>query len=217
MSQNRYTHYNQPSDRPIFNEIQSNQYNNVIPNTMSPPAFPQMQIQPTFIPRQHKVIITSNNRLYSTDTHGSFTVKLQEPIKDIVSVCMLNCYVYDVDADYTNGNASFIKPTDFLTLHIGEFGKNISTTQGNGGFGDKLHDSFAVLYYRGNGITPGDSTFHHNTYYDNKDIKLFDPPLAYLEEFKINLYDNAGVSTANNFVIVFELLIETLAKMRVYR
>lgn len=184
-------------------------------NQMVP--YPQRSVDPIFIPRQHKVVISSNNRLNATDTHGNFSVQLQEPIRSVVAARMLNCFVYDVDSDYTDGSGSFVKPTDFLTLHIDNFGKNIGTTTGVGGYGDKLHDSFATIYYRGNTITPGDSALHQNTYDVNYDVKYFDPPLAALDIINVRLYDNAGQDTGSNFTVVFELLLETLEKVRVYR
>lgn len=191
----------------------------VIQNPMINPMIPYQRrsVDPVFIPRQHKVIISSNNRLNATDTHGNFSVRLQEPIREVIAARMLNCFVYDVDSDYSSGNASFTKPTDFLTLHIDNFGKNIGTTSGNGGYGDKLHDSFATIYYRGNTITPGDSALHQNTYDVNYDVKYFDPPLPALDILKVRMYDNAGQDTGSNFTVVFELLLETLEKVRVYR
>jgi hypothetical protein len=192
---------------------------NIIMNQINTPSVPQptRDVQATFIPRQYKVIISSNNRMNSSDTHGNFTVKLQDEIKNVASARLLNCFVHDDDYDYSSGNGSFTKATDFLTLHINQFNKNIGTTSGNAGFGDRLHDSFATIFYRGNTSTPGESTLHGNTHDVNHDVKYFDPPLRSLEEIKVNLYDNAGTDTGSNISIVFELLIETLDKVRVYR
>lgn len=207
---------------PYIREPETNQTydgTTVIHNPMINPMipYPRRSTDPIFIPRQYKVIISSNNRLNASDTHGNFSVQLQDTIREVVAVRMLNCFVYDVDSDYSSGSASFTKPTDFLTLHIDNFGKNIGTSSGNGGFGDKTHDSFATIYYRGNTVTPGDSALHQNTYDINYDVKYFDPPLAALDIIKVRLYDNAGQDTGANFTIVFELLLETLEKVRVYR
>jgi hypothetical protein len=211
-------HISMEDNNRSLHNAQTYQGMNVIPNQVAFPVQPQPKrnVEPTFIPRQHKLVISSNNRLGSGDTHGNFKVILQQPIKDVVSARLLSCIVYDVDSDYASGSASFTKPTDFLTLHIDQFDKNLGTTSGNAGFGDRLEGSFATIFYRGNTITPGDSALHNNTFVDNYDVKYFDPTIT-LTELKVNLYDNAGVDTGNNIVIVFELLIETKDKVRVYR
>lgn len=193
---------------------------NVIPNPIATPqhtTFPTRDVKPSFIPRQYKVIVHSDNKL-TGGTNGNYKVKLQEPIKDVVSARLLNCTLYDASDNYTGADsATFTKAGDYISLHIEGFDKNIGCTTGDAGLGDRITGSFAVLYFRGpNNTATENQVLYHNSFHDNHDIKYFDPPLAVMNELQVNLYDNSGNDTGSAIENTFELLIETKDKIRVY-
>lgn len=163
--------------------------------------------EPKFINRQYKLIIHSSNKI--SGTHGDYIIRLQETIKGVCTARLLSAILYSSGGD----PGEFDEPTEFVTLHIDRFGKNKSTT--NGGLGDRLHDSFAVLDYKGN--TVGTTTIaYNNTYRDNYDLKYFDPPIS-LSEMHIQLYNNAGANTGDTYINKLEILLETTETMRDYR
>jgi hypothetical protein len=192
---------------------------NVIPNQIAfpPPTQPERNVDPKYIPRQRKVIIHSDNK--ASGTNGNYKVKLNEPIKNVISVGLINCTLYDAGDNYApGGGATFNKAGDSISLHMESggrrFDKNIGCQDGNS---DRVTGSFAILYFRGP-ITnaTGNQVLYHNTFNDNHDIMYFDPPISAMSDILINLYDNYGNDTGADIENTFELLIETLEKVRVY-
>lgn len=206
------------NNRPLYND-ENFKNHNIIPSQLSYPNNPppNRDLSPKFIPRQYKIIIHSANKL-TGGTNGNYSVRLSEPIKNVVSARLLNCTLYDVGDNYTGADsASFTKAGDYISLHIDGFEKNIGTSIGSAGLGDRINGSFAVLYYKGLNNTAVENVVnYHNSFHDNYDIKYFDPPLSRLDTLKVNLYDNSGNDTGTAIANTFELLVETLEKVRVY-
>jgi hypothetical protein len=172
---------------------------------------------PQFINKQIKLVIHSGNK--KSGNNGNFIVKLQQPIKDVITARLLNCLLYDEGNNYDNSRSGgsglvFSVPTDFLTLTISEFSKNQGIETKSPTL-DRIEGSFAVLDYKGNTATTNILSYN-NEYRNNYDIKYFDPPLNSLNELNIVLHDKEGYETGNAFIIKMELLIETIEKMRIY-
>jgi hypothetical protein len=181
------------------------QYHNVIPTSYyaMPRNIPRIE-EPKYINRQIKLLIHSNNKV--SGTKGDYRVKLQEPLRNIITARLMNCILYKSSDD-----EKFNSGTDFITLHIDGFNKNVSTTTTN----DRLHNSFAVLDYKGN----TDSTSilaYNNRFTDNYDISYFDPPLNVLSEMMISFYYSNGNNTGDDYDNKIELLLETMEKIRIY-
>ena len=168
-------------------------------------------LKSSYINKPYKLVlyknVTSNNA-----SEKVFT--LNETLKDVVSVKLLNCIVKTSDNTFSNSTTSF--PYTFLLLKIDELKKNKSTT--NGG---EFIDSFACVDL---------DDFVHKIYKNNgiyEDIKYFDPPLNSLSKLTYSLYGDGitriqGNSTGSDdtadgdFIIKLELLVETKEKLRVY-
>ena len=174
-------------------------------------VIPNPGLKSSYINKPYKLVlyknVTSNNA-----SEKVFT--LNETLKDVVSVKLLNCIVKTSDNTFSNSTTSF--PYTFLLLKIDELKKNKSTT--NGG---EFIDSFACVDL---------DDFVHKIYKNNgiyEDIKYFDPPLNSLSKLTYSLYGDGitriqGNSTGSDdtadgdFIIKLELLVETKEKLRVY-
>lgn len=175
-------------------------------------VIPNPGLKSSYINKPYKLVlyknVTSNN-----DSEKVFM--LNETLKDVVSVKLLNCIVKTSDSTISNVNNSL--PYTFLLLKIDELKKNKSTT--NGG---EFIDSFACVDL---------DDFVHKIYKNNgiyEDIKYFDPPLNSLSKLTYSLYGDGitqiqGVSSIGDtnedqgdFIIKLELLVETKEKLRVY-
>lgn len=175
-------------------------------------VIPNPGLKSSYINKPYKLVlyknVTSNNA-----SEKVFT--LNETLKDVVSVKLLNCIVKTSDNTFSNSTTSF--PYTFLLLKIDELKKNKSTT--NGG---EFIDSFACVDL---------DDFVHKIYKNNgiyEDIKYFDPPLNSLSKLTYSLYGDGitqiqGVSSIGDtnedqgdFIIKLELLVETKEKLRVY-
>lgn len=167
-------------------------------------VIPNPGLKSSYINKPYKLV------LYKNVTSNNASEKefiLNEPLKDVVSVKLLNCLVK------TSSNTSAFS---FLLLKIDELKKNKSTTN-NGEF----IDSFACVDI---------DDFNYNIYKNNgiyEDIQYFDPPLNSLSKLTYSLYgdgitriqgntadDNGTVN--GDFTIKLELLVETKEKLRVY-
>jgi hypothetical protein len=174
-------------------------------------VIPNSGLKSSYINKPYKLVLFKN---VTSNTASEKEFILNEPLKDVVSVKLLNCLVQT-----SNATSNF----SFLLLKIDELKKNKSTTDGG-----KFNDSFACVDL---------DDFLHKIYKNNgtyEDIKYFDPPLNSLSKLTYSLYgdgdtqiqgDPAG-DTDNNeddddtdagdFIIKLELLVETKEKLRVY-
>ena len=177
-------------------------------------VIPNPGLKSSYINKPYKLVLFKN---VTSNNASEKVFILNESLKDVVSVKLLNCLVQTSDA---TSNFSF------LLLKIDELKKNKSTTDGG-----KFNDSFACIDYDLSISSIGDIYKNNGTY---EDIKYFDPPLNSLSKLTYSLYgdgdtqiqgDPAG-DTDNNeddddtdagdFIIKLELLVETKEKLRVY-
>ena len=164
-------------------------------------VLPHPGLKSTLINRPYKLVLYKD--VNATTVSQVFT--LNETLKDVVSVKLVNCLI----------NTKETNASDFLVLKINEIKKNISTSGSN-----NFNDSFAVI-----DIDEINSKIYKNngTY---EDIKYFDPPLNSLNKLTFSVYNNGGAdkldgsSVADNpdktFTIKLELIVETKEKLRVY-
>lgn len=152
-------------------------------------------LKSTLINKPYKLVLYK----YVDDT-VSQVFTLNETLKDVVSVKLVNCLI----------NTTETSVSDFLVLKINEIKKNISTSNSN-----NFNDSFAVI-----DIDEINSEIYKNngTY---EDIKYFDPPLNSLNKLTFSVYGNGGAteldgSANKTFTIKLELIVETKEKLRVY-
>jgi len=170
-------------------------------------VIPNPGLKSSYINKPYKLV------LYKNVTAGSASEKvftLNEHLKDVVSVKLLNCLVHTSNATNT---------FSFLLLKIDELKKNKSTTDGG-----KFNDSFACIDYDLS-ITSSGYIYKNNGTYE--DIKYFDPPLNSLSKLTYSLYGDGATQIQGNssndndaadgdFIIKLELLVETKEKLRVY-
>jgi len=159
-------------------------------------VLPHPGLKSTLINRPYKLVLYKN----INQTTDSQVFTLNESLKDVVSVKLVNCLINTTEAT----------ASDFLVLKINEIKKNISTSGSN-----NFNDSFAII-----DIDEIDSKIYKNngTY---EDIKYFDPPLNSLNKLTFSVYGNGGATeldgdTAKTFTIKLELIVETKEKLRVY-
>jgi len=172
-------------------------------------VIPNPGLKSSYINKPYKLVLFKN---VTSNDDSEKVFMLNETLKDVVSVKLLNCIVKTSD----NTVSTTSMPYTFLLLKIDELKKNKSTT--NGG---EFIDSFACVdiddsnykIYKNNGIY--------------EDIKYFDPPLNSLSKLTYSLYGDGitriqGNSTGSDdtadgdFIIKLELLVETKEKLRVY-
>jgi len=172
-------------------------------------VIPNPGLKSSYINKPYKLVLYKN---VTSNDDSEKVFMLNETLKDVVSVKLLNCIVKTSD----NTVSTTSMPYTFLLLKIDELKKNKSTT--NGG---EFIDSFACVdiddsnykIYKNNGIY--------------EDIKYFDPPLNSLSKLTYSLYGDGitqiqGNTTGSNdtangdFIIKLELLVETKEKLRVY-
>jgi hypothetical protein len=166
-------------------------------------------LQYTLKKKPYKVIIAFSNK----QNANTFVVILDRPIKDIVSVKLLNGY-YTEKANTT--------PPNFITIKIDELNKNIGDSVNT----NSLNDSFATLNFDSThhyAISSTTSTgpdalqnFYKNTFATHEDIKYFDPPLNALSKLSITLTGSSALTQLATSVGKLELMIETKEKLRVY-
>lgn len=166
-------------------------------------VLPHPGLKSTLINRPYKLVLYKN----INETTESQVFTLNESLKDVVSVKLVNCLI----------NTKETNASDFLVLKINEIKKNISTSGSN-----NFNDSFAIIDID---IDQTSSKIYKNngTY---EDIKYFDPPLNSLNKLTFSVYNNGGAdkldgsSVAENpdktFTIKLELIVETKEKLRVY-
>jgi len=145
---------------------------------------------------------------------GTNTFTLNEPLKDVIKVTLLNAYAYG-NVDSSNWQDKYV-----VILHIDELQKNYGDNSSN----NKLNNSFAILdnFKR---ITTNTSTtpttvqiLFRNEYRYSQDIKYFDPPLNALSKLTCKIYDaeNATAVSTIPLQLKLEFLVETKEKMRIY-
>ena len=174
-------------------------------------VIPNPGLKSSYINKPYKLVLFKN---VTSGTASEKEFILNEPLKDVVSVKLLNCIV-KTSANTVSNNISSL-PYTFLLLKIDELKKNKSTENG-GEFNDSFAcvdlDDFLKKIYKNNG-----------TY---EDIKYFDPPLNSLSKLTYSLYGNGDTQIQGNsagtndiaegdFIIKLELLVETKEKLRVY-
>lgn len=161
-------------------------------------VLPHPGLKSTLINRPYKLVLYKD--IGQTTDSQVFT--LNETLKDVVSVKLVNCLI----------NTTETSVSDFLVLKINEIKKNISTSGSN-----NFNDSFAIIDID---IDQTSSKIYKNngTY---EDIKYFDPPLNSLNKLTFSVYRNGGAteldgSINETFKIKLELIVETKEKLRVY-
>ena len=168
-------------------------------------VIPNPGLKSSYINKPYKLVLFKN---VTSNNASEKEFILNEPLKDVVSVKLINCLVH------ASSNTSTFS---FLLLKIDELKKNKSTT--NGG---EFNDSFACIDY--DTSISGDIYKNNGTY---EDIKYFDPPLNSLSKLTYSLYGNGDTQIQGNsagtndtaegdFIIKLELLVETKEKLRVY-
>jgi hypothetical protein len=158
---------------------------------------PKSKLESRYINNPYKLVLYKS---VAGTAITSIVFELNEPLKDVVSVKLVNCL-------------SLITATQpnypFLLLNIDELSKNKSSTSNI-----EFNGSFATIDY--------DSDLDSKNMYKNNgiynDIKYFDPPLNSLNRLTCSLFGNGATATAltTNFDIKLELLVETKEKLRVY-
>jgi len=193
-----------------FSNMNSNTDNN---NLLTEQTFQKYDVihnvglKSSFINKPYKLVLYKN---VTNDTSDEKVFVLNETLKDVVSVKLLNCLVHTSDATDTY---------TFLLLKINELKKNKSITDGG-----EFNDSFACIDYDTSITSSGDIYKNNGTY---EDIKYFDPPLNSLSKLTYSIYGDGvtqikGENNSNNnldngdFIIKLELLVETKEKLRVY-
>lgn len=187
-------------------------------------VIPNPGLKSSYINKPYKLVLFKN---VTSGTASEKEFILNETLKDVVSVKLLNCIVKT--SANTVSNSTSLLPYTFLLLKIDELKKNKSTE--NGG---EFNDSFACVDYdtsiRPNESDPNEDIYKNNGTYE--DIKYFDPPLNSLSKLTYSLYGDGikqiqGNSEDDNnnsndddddgdFIIKLELLVETKEKLRVY-
>lgn len=167
-------------------------------------VIPNPGLKSSYINKPYKLVLFKN---VTSNNASEKEFILNEPLKDVVSVKLINCLVH------ASSNTSTFS---FLLLKIDELKKNKSTTN-SGEFIDSFAcvdlDDFANKIYKNNG-----------TY---EDIKYFDPPLNSLSKLTYSLYGDgitriqgklpgSNDTDEGDFIIKLELLVETKEKLRVY-
>ena len=141
---------------------------------------------------------------------GTNTFILNEPLKDVIKVTLLNAYAYG-NVDSSNWQDKYV-----VILHIDELQKNYGDNSSN----NKLNNSFAILDNFKRISTDASTTqiLFKNEYRYNQDIKYFDPPLNALSKLTCKIYDaeNATAVSTIPLQLKLEFLVETKEKMRIY-
>lgn len=142
--------------------------------------------------------------------NGTNTFTLNEPLKDVIKVTLLNAYAYG-NVDSSNWQDKYV-----VILHIDELQKNYGDNSSN----NKLNNSFAILDNFKRISTDASTTqiLFKNEYRYNQDIKYFDPPLNALSKLTCKIYDaeNATAVSTIPLQLKLEFLVETKEKMRIY-
>jgi hypothetical protein len=141
---------------------------------------------------------------------GTNTFLLNEPLKDVIKVTLLNAYAYG-NVDSSNWQDKYV-----VILHIDELQKNYGDNSSN----NKLNNSFAILDNFKRISTDASTTqiLFKNEYRYNQDIKYFDPPLNALSKLTCKIYDTENATTVSTIPLQLKLefLVETKEKMRIY-
>jgi len=158
---------------------------------------PKSKLESRYINNPYKLVLYKS---VAGTAITSIVFELNEPLKDVVSVKLVNCLSLIT---------STVPNYPFLLLNIDELSKNKSSTSNI-----EFNGSFATIDY--------DSDLDSKNMYKNNgiynDIKYFDPPLNSLNRLTCSLFGNGATATAltTNFDIKLELLVETKEKLRVY-
>ena len=159
---------------------------------------PKSKLETRYINNPYKLVLYKS--VPASPAITSIVFELNEPLKDVVSVKLVNCLSL-----ITSAAPNY----PFLLLNIDELSKNKSSTSNI-----EFNGSFATIDY--------DSDLDSKNMYKNNgiynDIKYFDPPLNSLNRLTCSLFGNGATATAltTNFDIKLELLVETKEKLRVY-
>lgn len=141
---------------------------------------------------------------------GSNTFILNEPLKDVIKVTLVNAYAFG-NIDSSNWEDKYA-----VILHIDELQKNYGDTSSN----NKLSNSFAILdnFKRISTDTSTTQFLFKNEFRYSQDIKYFDPPLNALNKLTCKIYDaeNATAVSTIPLQLKLEFLVETKEKMRIY-
>ena len=185
-TQFRNLNYINSNNDNLYSQETMNKYN-IVPN---------LGLQSRLINKPYKLVLYKN--VNASNVEQVFT--LNEPLKDIVSVKLVNCLI----------NTTETSISDFLLLKIDEIQKNFSTNEDS----NKFRDSFALVDI--DEIT--NKIYKNNGTYE--DIKYFDPPLNSLNKLTFSVFSNGDTvldGTSNKtFTIKLELIVETKEKLRVY-
>lgn len=166
------------------------------------------ELKSELINKPIKVIATFSNVTDST----YFTINFDQPIKDIVSVKLLNGY-------YTQETAAIASTPRYIAIIIDEIRKNRGYAKT---ITDVYDNSFGTLDYDsvsqyGSGIGIPTYNFYKNTFATHQDVEYFDPPLHSLHKLTIRLMGGgSAITTGVTHTGKLEFLIETKEKMRVY-
>ena len=170
----------------LYSQETMNKYN-IVPN---------LGLQSRLINKPYKLVLYKN--VNASNVEQVFT--LNEPLKDIISVKLVNCLI----------NTTETSISDFLVLKIDEIQKNFSTNEAS----NKFRDSFAVVDI--DEIT--NKIYKNNGTYE--DIKYFDPPLNSLNKLTFSVFSYGDTlldgTSHKTFTIKLELIVETKEKLRVY-
>ena len=173
-------------------------------------VIPRNELQYKYINKPYKLTV-------SFTANGSLT--LNEPIKDVVSVKLLNGILQETPNTATE-NASL-----YINLSITELNNVYSTSTGG-----SLLNSFATLEYDktidinrtsntnvGPSIVNDKVNIYKNKFGANGDIKYYDPPLNSLTHLNVALYDETTTnSPGDSYKCKLEFMIETKEKLRIY-
>ena len=173
-------------------------------------VIPRNELQYKYINKPYKLTV-------SFTANGSLT--LNEPIKDVVSVKLLNGILEETPTDATT-NASL-----YINLSITELNNVYSTSTGG-----SLLNSFATLEYDktidinrtsntnvGPSIVNDKVNIYKNKFGANGDIKYYDPPLNSLTQLNVALYGETSTnSPGSSYKCKLEFMIETKEKLRIY-
>tara|TARA_B110000259_G_scaffold179839_1_gene219811 strand:- start:5538 stop:6170 length:633 start_codon:yes stop_codon:yes gene_type:complete len=157
---------------------------------------PKSKLETRYINNPYKLVLYKS--VPASPAITSIVFELNEPLKDVVSVKLVNCLSL-----ITSAAPNY----PFLLLNIDELSKNKSSTSNI-----EFNGSFATIDY--------DSDLNSKNMYKNNgiynDIKYFDPPLNSLNRLTCFLFGNGATALTTNFDIKLELLVETKEKLRVY-
>ena len=141
---------------------------------------------------------------------GTNTFTLNEPLKDVIKITLLNAYAYG-NVDSSNWQDKYV-----VILHIDELQKNYGDNSSN----NKLNNSFAILdnFKRITTDTGTTQILFRNEYRYSQDIKYFDPPLNALSKLTCKIYDSENATAVSTIPLQLKLefLVETKDKMRIY-